>query len=196
MFCSAWTPDDRRIVCNDDSPFLFTIRPSDGGGRLPLTRNPFGGSDVAVGFSPDGSHLAFERSRADEQLALMVANADGSQARRITPFGLLMNQVFQGANWSPDGKSLISTQTDGHLIVISVDGTQARIISLQIGSRDYFAFHPDFSPDGRHIVFSAYTNPTSPQDDLYRADLDGTHGVQLTNTPTAEVSPDWAIVRA
>jgi Tol biopolymer transport system component len=191
MFCSAWTPDDQRIVCSDDSPAMFTLRAADGGGQAYLSRNPVGGSDVAVGYSPDGKKLAFLRSNSAEQVALVVANADGSHAHRLTPFGLLQGDVFGSANWSPDGKSLISSLSDGHLIVLGADGSEATIIYLQIGTTDYFAVDPDFSPDGQHIVFSAFVHQEA---DLYRANVDGSHVIQLTNTPENELSPDWAVV--
>ncbi|MEO6334830.1 MAG: hypothetical protein ABIO91_07580 [Pyrinomonadaceae bacterium] len=63
-----------------------------------------------IGFSPDGSHIAFVRSRETES-AMMIANADGTGEREIAKrpgqqsFGSLF---WGGVAWSPDGKKIVS----------------------------------------------------------------------------------------
>jgi Tol biopolymer transport system component len=192
MYCSAWTPDDRRIVCGDATNQLFSMRVTDGGGRIQLTRNPYGAQDLAVGFSPDGTKLAFFRRKGDEQ-ALMVADADGSHVKRLTPFGLTVPHDLSGASWSPDGRELLSALADGYLFTITPDGVTVRIIGLQSPNPAYNAYMPDYSPDGQHMVFTLCFagQPCS----LWRADLDGTHVAQLTHSPTNDWNADWAVVR-
>jgi WD40 repeat protein len=198
MYCSAWTPDDHRIVCGDDTPGLFSMRVSDGGGMRRLTVNPFGDQDVAVGFSPDGRRLAFLRYKPatkpsqDEQVALFLANPDGTRLHRITPYGLLEADELASANWSPDGHSLISANSNGRLVIVSADGSGVRRIALAFGTPDYFAVMPAYSPDGRQIVFSAFRQAPA---DLFVANLDGTHVHQITDSPVNEYSADWANLR-
>jgi Tol biopolymer transport system component len=190
MYCSAWTPTDRRIVCADASNTLFSMRASDGADRVRLTKNPYGAQDFAVGYSPSGKRFAFLRRKGDDW-ALMLANAKGAHIKQLTPFGLLVQHDLVGANWSPDGKSIISAMADGHLIIVQVDRSRVTIVQLQL-AEPYFAIEPDFSPDGRHIVFSAFVEGHAAN--LYRADVDGSHVIQLTHSPENEFAADWAVV--
>ena len=127
MFCSAWSPDDSRILCNNDGG-IISFRASDGRGARRLTTNPYGGQDLAVGYSPDGTRLAWVREGPDpspdrgrdERAALFVADADGTHARRLTRWGLLHAHELAGANWSPDGTRFVSATRKGRLVEVDV----------------------------------------------------------------------------
>ena len=98
-------------------------------------------------FSPDGSLLVYEqRSTTDphrvEQSNVVVASADGSGARIVSP--------GTDPSWSPDGRLLLFKvwdQTDSRLFVTVAhpDGTGIRRLGEGV--------HPQWSPDGRLIVF-------------------------------------------
>ena len=105
MYCSAWSPDDSRILCKHDGG-IISFRTSDGRGARRLTTNPYGGQDLPIGYSPDGAQLAWVRegpgSTDDlERAAIFVADADGTHARRLNRWGLLNAHELAGANWSP-----------------------------------------------------------------------------------------------
>src|SRR6266850_6718930 len=85
---------------------------------------------------------------------IYVANADGSEARRIT------NNPHYDAEGtlSPDGKTIVFTSLrDGDLDIytMNVDGTNLKRLTKTLGY-DGGAF---FSPDGKHIVYRAW-HPT------------------------------------
>ena len=109
FYCSAWSPDDSRILCSNHDGSIISIRASDGRGARQLTENPYGGQDLAVGYSPDGSRLAWLRERpgaTDEARARRPSSSPtptGRNARRVTRWGLLLDPELAGANWSPDG---------------------------------------------------------------------------------------------
>lgn len=194
MSCTAWTPDDRRIVCGDDTPGLFSMRVADGGDVRRLTHNPFGGQDMAVGFSPDGSRLALLRERPDPgggpgAVALYVCRPDGSQLRQLTPFGLLFGfTLFAGASWSPDGRHLVSSTGAGDLVFVRSDGEGIRTQSISVGGEHGFVTLPDYAPDGHHLVFSMFLDADA---DLYRADISGRHVRRLTDDPANDINADW-----
>lgn len=48
---------------------------------------------------------------------------------------------------------------------------------------------PSWSPDGRHIAF---ISDRAGNQDVWRMDADGSHVVQITDTPEAEIHPYWA----
>jgi hypothetical protein len=87
----------------------------------------------------------------------------------------------------PDGREIISETTQGRLFVVHPDGTGLTPIRLQTGTTQYFAFEPDWSPDGTRIVFCMHING---QEDIYTANADGSNLVQVTNTPAFENGPD------
>ena len=200
MYCSAWSPDDMQILCNADGD-VISMRASDGGNIVRLTTNPYAGQDLAVGYSPDGTQLAFLRSKPGpdngkrghdqaEREALFVARADGTSARRLTDWGLVLAGDLASASWSPDGLSLISVDRHGRLVEIAADGSRVSTIDLDLDG-GYFAVTPDYSPDGSQIVAAVFRD--SPAD-LYVADRDGSHTHAITNTSDAtEWLPDWAV---
>jgi Tol biopolymer transport system component len=57
---------------------------------------------TTIGWSPDGRRIAF-----DDQDAIYVVNADGSELRRLA-----QNAGFE--DWSPDGRKLIFVRSPRH----------------------------------------------------------------------------------
>ena len=192
FYCSAWSPDDSRILCSQSGD-VISVRVADGRGTRHLTKNPFGGQDMAVGYYPDGSQLAWLRERPGatddaQREALFVADADGSHARRLTRWGLLLDPELAGANWSPDGTSIISATRKGRLVEIDVATEQVTQVPLDVMESD-FAVMPDYSPDGQQVVFAMFRNAPT---DLYVANLDGSGLRRITRTKDrSELSPDW-----
>ena len=80
---------------------LYQIGVLGGGARVVLED-----VDTAVSFSPDGQQFAFIRGMPDDgKSAIVVANADGSGARRADrPPAGRSTFPLQGIAWSPDGK--------------------------------------------------------------------------------------------
>jgi Tol biopolymer transport system component len=199
MGCAAWTPDGSHFLCliGGDQPGVFTIRASDVGDPVRLTSYPFGAScnacDAPTDVSPDGTRFIFlrfknEDTKNHEQVALFVENLDGTGLRQLTPYGLAEPHEMAAAQWSPDGREIISATTHGRLFVIRPDGTGLTQIKLQTGTSKYFAFEPDWSPDGTRIVFCMIVNG---QEDIYTARADGSDLVQVTDTLAVENGPDW-----
>jgi Tol biopolymer transport system component len=194
----GWYPDGTRLLCGfgGDQPGVFSIRASDGGDPVRLTSYPFGpcnACDEPTDVSPDGTQFVFlrfknEETRQPEQVALFVENLDGTGLRQITPYGLAQPHEIAAAQWSPDGREIISETTQGRLFVVRADGTGGAPINLQTGTKKYFAFEPDWSPDGTRIVFCMIING---QEDIYTAKADGSDLIQVTNTPDFENGPDW-----
>lgn len=197
----GWYPDASRLLCSlsfaDREPGVFSIRASDGGDPVRLTTYPYGSNcnacDEATDISPDGKRFVFLRFKHEEnvipqRVALFVENIDGTGLRQLTPYGLVEPHEIASAQWSPDGREIISETITGRLFVVRVDGTGLTPIRLQTGTTQYFAFEPDWSPDGTQIVFCMFING---QEDIYTAKADGSDLAQVTNTPDFENGPDW-----
>jgi hypothetical protein len=193
MFCSAWSLDDSRILCTNKGG-IFSFRASDGRGARRLTTNPFGGQDLAVGYSPDGSRLAWVREGPGstdelERAAIFVADADGTHARRLNRWGLLNAHELAGANWSPDGSTFVAATRNGGLVTVDAIAGGATPVPVDLRSDD-FAVMPDYSPDGQRLVFAMFRRRPS---DLWVVNLDGTGLRRITRTSDrSELSPDWS----
>jgi sugar lactone lactonase YvrE len=192
MYCSAWSPDDSRILCKHDGG-IISFRASDGRGARRLTTNPYGGQDLPIGYSPDGSRLAWVREGPGstdelERAAIFVADADGTHARRLNRWGLLNAHEFAAANWSPDGSRFVAATRKGQLVTVDAVAGGATPLPVDLGS-NAFAVMPDFSPDGLRIVFAMFRDRPS---DLWVVGIDGSGLRRLTRTPNrSELSPDW-----
>jgi Tol biopolymer transport system component len=184
--CAAWSPDGTRIACegfSDNHPQLdglYTLRASDGGGLVRVTRH----HDIPGDYSPDGTKIVFGR-----QDAVFVVNTDGGGLRRITPKGFANGDGPSGS-WSPNGRWILVGH-QGHLFKVHPDGTALRRIPLADGPGRSFAFSPEWSPDGTRIVFSMAWKATGYQMDIFTARTDGTGLVQVTNTPGNDNVADW-----
>jgi serine/threonine protein kinase/Tol biopolymer transport system component len=64
-----------------------------------------GVNSLAAAISSDGRRLAFVRDYGPEETAIVVANADGTDERKIAT--RRSPEMFSSAAWSPDGKKLI-----------------------------------------------------------------------------------------
>src|ERR1700758_568840 len=98
------------------------------------------GQDQPTDISPDGKRFVFLRYRhvdlADsaQQVAIFVANMDGTGVHQITPYGLAHAHEFTSAQWSPDGLKIISQNHFGRLFTVHPDGSDFSPIHLQPGT--------------------------------------------------------------
>jgi Tol biopolymer transport system component/imidazolonepropionase-like amidohydrolase len=144
---------DGRTLAFDLLGDLYTL-PIDGGRATRITSGP--AWDYGPRWSPDGRRLLFtsDRGGCDN---VWVADADGSRPRPVTSEKKVTNQ---GA-WSPDGEWVACKKrlTDHS----SLGTAELWLVALRGGSGVQItakgdlpeAGEPVFSPDGRHIYFSA-----------------------------------------
>lgn len=177
------------------------IMHADGTHEVQVTQRhlPTRSEDRKPSWSPDGRHLAFARlnnSTAEPygRQAIFVADADGHNQRRITPWNLDGNSP----DWSPDGQLILFTahldapiHAPLQLYTVRPDGSSLKMIK-PVGLRKPDNWNGRFSPDGRQIIFvhSAYA---SDRGDgwIYEMNVDGSGVTPVHHNGVYVDSPTW-----
>ena len=153
-------------------------------------------NDAAVefepAFSPDLTRIAYVTTPPDRaaSIDLYVANADGSDPRRLTnDSATVALPVFV----RPNGEQIVFQSNRGgrpQLYIINRDGTGRR----QLTTGEVPNIQPDVSPDGRRILFVSLRQPPggSRNYDVWEMNLDGTGERRLTTSPRPEDTPHYA----
>jgi hypothetical protein len=152
--------------------YIHTIRPDGTGER-----------GLGVGFDPswsaNGRRIAFARwvgRRSD----IFVMDADGTHRERVTatPY-----QTETAPYFAPGGQRLVfdRVRTQGESVGPSVIGS-IRLDGMHYERLATHAFAPEFSPDGRHIVYT--------KDGIWVMRRDGSHKRRLTDDQY-DLHPDY-----
>ncbi len=191
----AYSPDGRRIAFAEaygDETALTVgiwIMNADGSNPVQVTQRRLGtgSTDQWAAWSPDGRRIAFTRindvAEPANRQAIFVSNADGSDARRITPWQLNATEP----DWSPDGRLIIVTSHydieplgKEQLYTVHPDGSHITLLTPS-GLSGPSNIGGKFSPDGRKIVFQHDAGTGDDRDSLiYTMDLDGSHVLKLS----------------
>ena len=206
--CVVWSPDSKRFACEGfgepDSTRngIYTLRTSDGGGLLRVTRNTRG-YDSPGDYSPRGTHIVFARfGRDDKPLGLFVVRTNGGQPQRITPPRTLHTSP---GDWSPSANRIVfarrvNAQQHNSLWIVRPDGSGLREMRIEgqfpcggplSSSTARGCIHPRWSPDGKKIIFGFVTPIAGGEiERVYIANADGTGLIQVTRGREDE-TPDW-----
>jgi Tol biopolymer transport system component len=220
----AWSSDGRRIAYERVDGGLW-VMDANGANRRRLTRNPF---DEHPSWSPDGRRIVFDGAAADAPVTshvLWVVDADGSGRRRLGRTTTEPGGNLEPA-WSPDGGRILYVLEEragfdpfGNIVfstilrTISPNGDVDAAVEPETSGHD-----PDWSPDGKQIVFEVDEaiwlrdedgglrrlargrNPAwSPDAEwivferkgLWRVRVDGSDPERITQSAD-DYAPDWA----
>ncbi|WP_314252091.1 protein kinase domain-containing protein [Streptomyces kutzneri] len=143
-----------------------------------------GACDTLPQWSPDRRSFAFTRSTS-EGTAVWTAQADGSNARRIT-------SIAGGrVSWSPDGSRLaVLRMKDGvqQLFVVGVADGAARQLTSGGGQVE----DPAWSPDGKSIAVCLQTGPGNWQIHVVDPADPNRAPQQVTRLPHPALDPVWS----
>jgi Tol biopolymer transport system component len=164
---------------------IFVVEP-DGTGLRKLTTKPV--LATSPDWSPNGKRLAFDRLTKTSG-GIYTVNSEGGGLRKLTdpPEGFWDSEP----SWSPDGTKIAFTRTSGKgpgrpdVFTMNADGTHMR----KLTGKTEGAYSPDFSPDGKRIVFIGWEGGNK----LAVMNADGTNVRRLTPDSKGidEDSPDW-----
>jgi hypothetical protein len=126
----SWSPDGRQILFERIADVW--IMNSDGSDARFLVHG------AGASFSPDGTHILYQRGEPLPEPGIHSMKADGTDDVRLT------SGNFDGAVWSPDGTRIVfasSTPTDTPVYTMSADGSDIRPLTrgLHLLSLDWAA---------------------------------------------------------
>jgi TolB protein len=219
----AWAPDGSRIAftrcpSNGGLCHVWTVAPDGSAARPAGPLCPSGAhettcpDDGGASFSPDSRQLAFVQSTGQvkrvpitgdqiEHSAIATMNRDGSGRHVLYTTNTFAADLAYPV-FSPNGKQLVferhnsglSTPAGKHAVfVIGIDGSGLRQLTPWAQND---GDNPDWSPDGRWILFHSHLDDPSGQAQYFLIHPDGTARKQITHFPkgtyvaSASFSPD------
>ena len=165
----AWSPDGKSIAYHLQGPFTAHT----------FLRTP-------VILSEDLEHL---RKRPAPKGLFVVVDPPKSELKNMTAqFG---GHKYLSPKWSPDGKWLALTSTDGSpdgmtdVCVMDIEGNQLKNLTRSPGKDEVGSW----SPDGSKIVFFSNRDGNG---EIYVMGSNGKNQVNLTNHSALDAAPTWS----
>jgi dipeptidyl aminopeptidase/acylaminoacyl peptidase len=183
---AVWSPDGSRIayVAEGDQgrPQIFVRWMDDEGTASQITRLEH--APGALAWSPDGERLAFVSTVPDDGSELTIDLPERPEGAEWTPAA----KVVTRADYRQDYVGY-TDQGYRHVFVVRADGGTPR--QLTDGDWDHGA--PEWTPDGREILFTALREPGADtafrESEIYAVDVDTREIRQLTDREGPDRSP-------
>jgi hypothetical protein len=177
-----WSPDGQTLVIERYGPYanttwgsaIYTMKP-DGSDLREIVNWAAGQREPA--FSPDGQRIVFSSSHDPDgkvlpRRALYTTALDGSDARRITSQTDVdfENPAWNGSTIAFNDIPPYPYQRGSNIIAAEADGSGQRALTPSSGTWNGV---PDFSSDGRKLVYVAETTPGYGQLEVMNRDGTG-----------------------
>jgi TolB protein len=181
----VWSPDSRALAYTSyrkGFPDILVSFIYQGKLEYP-TRGTERNHNFLPAWSPDGSQIAFVSNR-DGNSEIYVANADGSNVRRITNHPM----IDVTPTWSPTGNQLAFTSDRSgspQIYIIGAEGAGLRRVTTES-----YCDRPTWSPAPFNEI--AYTSRTGPGYDIKVYDIATGTIKQITSGEGSNESPAFA----
>ena len=186
----VWSPDGRRLafMCTDAKP-VTQICVADADGSDPRTLTRGSADNLYPVWSPDGASVLYVSARpaTGGQYAIysVASAAEASACSRPTPVAMASRPSRPTARRSPTSAAAHRCETSTASTRWRANGSGQHRVAAPPGRID----GPQWSPDGRKLVFMAIGPPPRSRADLYVEHRDGSGRVELTAGPGDSAGP-------
>jgi Tol biopolymer transport system component len=133
--------------------------------------------------------IAFVTNRNGPPGEIYVMDPDGKNQRNITNSPASETRPA----FSPDGKKIAFLRDFKGIFVMNPDGSgQTQILDGASAGFSSITSFPDWSPDGKKIVFNGIPKGSPDGADIYVINADGSGLTRLTTDPADDSSPCWS----
>ena len=182
-YAPAWSPDGSRLafVSRRSGDEEIYVALANGTGVRRLTRSP--GPDLSPAWSTDGRRLAWSRSAE-----IWTMRADGSRQRRVVARTKRWHE-HHSPTWH--GRTIVYSSNRAGFFNPELYAVPAERLTFTKGADGVLGDDgmPDFSPDGRRIVF---TSNRDRQAEIYVMNRDGSGQRRLTHRPRDDFMPRFS----
>ena len=185
----AFSPDSQTVAfvrtAADVSQDVYLV-PVTGGEPRRLTFDNVPLSSTA--WNADGREIIFSSTREGGDYGLWRISASGGTPERAAVGG----HNVPGASVSRQGNRLAYVQWSGDFNIYGIDvADSARPASppIKLTSSTRLDFNPQYSPDGKRIVFQSDRSGSS---EIWMCDSDGANPVQVTSLNKIAGTPRWS----
>jgi TolB protein len=141
-----------------------------------------------VTFTPDSKQVVFSSTAAGGAPQLYMANADGSNFRRLTSSGSIEVEAKINPKTGADLVDVSGRSGMPQVYRMNLEGADLQRLSAGTGE----ATNPAWSPDGEHIAF-AWTKGFEPGNyNIFVMDVGSQQTTQLTANEGRNENPGWA----
>jgi len=195
----AWTPDGERIIfASDRAGTRESYLMNEDGSGVSRIETSVVGNKLTPSMSHDRSRIAFAAENPHTgHPEIWVVKADGTGPRQLT----VTPTANVGPTWSlfprfslDDSKILYASTQSGssQIWIMNGDGTDKRRLTNGVATDAPDANAPNWSPDGRHIVF--WAGFETQYGEIWTMDADGSNPKQLTDQPAplSSDNPAWS----
>jgi TolB protein len=154
----SWSKDGRYLVYSSYSGGSMGVYEIEiGTGKVTRISN-YKGINSSPSFSPDGREIALALSKGySDQTNIYIMNLATKALKRIT-----INGINTAPRFSPNGQSIIFTSDRSGRPNIYVAPVNSKYPQSSIlTSKIYQAYEPNYTPDGKDIVFMYQTSRSS-----------------------------------
>ena len=194
MVCFGTGPIDEEFRFESNPPGPFLVHPPQQVELPDRTLTLY----AVRGFVPALNRTTMEVAAGEEFSRLIVSRLDGTLRRvlfdRVGVDRYMGEDSPWAPSWSKDGRWLAfsvgspfsGTNADVDIWKVGTNGNSAVNLTPQSDANDAL---PDFSPDGRHIVFRSTRDGNS---ELYMMNADGTNVRRLTGNSATDTMPSFS----